>query len=397
MDKNDHILPAPLSLAASSIWQYHNPTHIICGAGSRKKLVDLVQEEERVLIVCSKAGLQRLKSDVVLSPLISRKLCTIFSEVDPNPDVHQVQRHLDVLKLLKFETIVAIGGGSVIDTAKALLVGMSADTGKSLLEHIAVGVNKLPGSVRLIAVPTTAGTGSEVTPFATLWDYTKRQKLSLSGKAVFPEVAIIDAELTFSVPLEHSVSTGLDALNQAFESIWNKNSNPYSEQLAVEAIRLAMWALPEIALQPRAGAARIAMSQASMFAGLAISHTRTALCHSMSYPLTSHYDVPHGLACAFNMIGVFELNVSYDDGRICRAANLLGLVNEQELCSRVSSLLTHLSVCESAKRYLPSLQSVLGIADQMYTPGRADNNLAPVDKDTIKNILISSYARDNND
>jgi phosphonate metabolism-associated iron-containing alcohol dehydrogenase len=394
MGEIDSAQQPPFCLETASMWQFYNPTRVICGAGSREKLVDLVEEGERVLVVCSKAGLQRLEGDAVLSHLLARDSCAIFSEVEANPDVHRVQGHLDMLKLQKFSTIVAIGGGSVIDTAKALMVGMSGDTEMRILEHIALGVKKLADPVRLIAVPTTAGTGSEVTPFATLWDHNKRLKLSLSGDAVFPTIAIVDAELSFSVPLEHSVATGLDALNQAFESIWNKNSNPYSEKLAVDAIRLSMRALPEMAKPSPTAAARTAMAQASLFAGLAISHTRTALCHSMSYPLTSHYNVPHGLACAFTMISVFELNASHDDGRICRAANLLGLADAQELCSRVVSLLIHLSVCENAKRYLPSLQSVLDIADQMYTPGRADNNLAPVDEETIKRILVSSFARD---
>ncbi|WP_413813784.1 iron-containing alcohol dehydrogenase, partial [Rhizobium sp. Root482] len=135
-------------------------------------------------------------------------------------------------------------------------------------------------------VPTTSGTGAEVTPFATVWDETTNTKYSLANADMFPVAAILDPELTIDMPREVTLATGLDAISQALESVWNRSCNAITFGWAISSLRLSLSALGKVANTPDDLQARSDMAQASLLAGLCISHTRTALAHSMSYPIT---------------------------------------------------------------------------------------------------------------
>ena len=160
-----------------------------------------------------------------------------------------------------------------------------------------------------IQIPTTAGTGSEVTPFATVWDYEEQKKKSLSHSKLYAKKAFIDPDFLSETPLSVAVSTGLDALNQAFESLWNVNATEITRLLSRQAIVFSLEALPNISNAASNSDLRRNLSLASLFAGLAISQTRTSICHSISYPLTLKYGVEHGMACAFSMLEVLQYRV----------------------------------------------------------------------------------------
>jgi alcohol dehydrogenase class IV len=162
-----------------------------------------------------------------------------------------------------------------------------------------------------IQVPTSAGTGSEVTPFATVWDYESQQKKSLSHPVMYAKKAFIDPDFLSQVPLEVAISNGLDALNQAFESIWNVNANEFTRPLSRRAAVLALQGLPLISEASNDPELRAKLSLASLFAGLAISQTRTSICHSISYPLTLKYGIEHGMACSFSILEVFRFNSAF--------------------------------------------------------------------------------------
>jgi phosphonate metabolism-associated iron-containing alcohol dehydrogenase len=155
----------------------------------------------------------------------------------------------------------------------------------------------------LIAVPTTAGTGSEVTPWATLWDRSSGtpRKHSLHVRETWPAAALVDPELTLSAPEAVTRNSALDALSHSLESIWNVNANPVSDTFAVEAARTIIATLPRLVSDPGDREARTRMSRAALFAGLAFSNTKTALAHSVSYEMTLRHGLPHGLACSFTL------------------------------------------------------------------------------------------------
>jgi len=167
----------------------------------------------------------------------------------------------------------------------------------------------------LIAAPTTAGTGSEVTPWATIWDSASLKKYSLHLDCTWPTVAIIDPQLMLTVPAGVTVSTGLDALSHALESIWNVNANPVSDTFAISAIEDILECLPRLRRDLGNQELRSRMALAALKAGLAFSNTKTALAHSISYEMTLHHGLPHGIACSFTLPLVLGLAWGHDAAR----------------------------------------------------------------------------------
>jgi alcohol dehydrogenase len=374
-----------------------NPVPVTFGAGVRSRLVCALEEGESFALLCSKSGRKRIESDAAFAELIRTPHLIWFDEIGSYPDIAVLREQIDRLRGLRPQAIVAIGGGSVVDSSKvaAVALGVRAPDVLDLLfrspESLDI-VQPLP----LHVCPTTAGTGSEVTPFATIWDWHNRKKLSLVGRAVFPQTAVVDPELTSTVPQLAAIIAGLDAVNQAMESLWNRRATPETMVLAMEAVALGLDALPRL-LHDSGEGAREAMVKCSLLAGLAISETRTALCHSMSYPLTCHFGMPHGLACAFTMLSVFRLNRTYDDGRFGTLAAFLKLSDVDALERRLAAFVEDLRVAERVRAYLPSAEDIKNLVPEMITTSRADNNVVPVDASVVFQVLESSYKRTGTD
>lgn len=373
----------------SKQWCYQNPVSLHYGVGVRKLFVDELTDKS-CLIVTTKRGRKQFSSDPILSKSLSKNQATWIDTVSSNPSLQYIQSLIDGFTNSKFDVIIGFGGGSSIDVSKSLAIGLLASTrGLSLLDLL-VNPNLANQflSIPVYAIPTTSGTGSEVTPFATIWDFTEKKKYSLSGASIFPIYAFVDPELGYSVPTEIAISVGLDAINQALESIWNKNSNTVSFLYASKALKLGLPALYKISSSPTDFEARRNMSECSLLAGLAISHTRTALCHSISYPLTARFDIPHGFACAFTAPEVLRLNQQYDDGRFVELERILGL---NDLLGVIKGLNQAFNVKQQIKSKVLSKHLLMSIKTEMYMPSRANNNLAPVTLETISTILERSW------
>ena len=241
-------------------------------------------------------------------------------------------------------------------------------------EQAADWQEKLP----LFVVPTTSGTGAEVTPFATVWDQRANKKYSVTGDHVIPDQVLLDPELTLSLPEQETLYTGLDAISHALESLWNVNRSPISSGFAIQALELAQTALPQVLKTPSDLQARRTMQEASVLAGMAISQTRTALAHSISYPLTSHYGVPHGLACSFTLPRLITTYLS--EHSQCP---------EQALMLRLQKLLEGFHLDGHLAQYA-SKEQIFEVKDEMYHPDRAGNFICKVDKAEIDSILYSS-------
>jgi alcohol dehydrogenase len=374
-------------------WSHHNPVTIQFGRGCR---VDVAEHfSDRCLIVTSKRGRQQLESDPLLGDAVFRSKPIWIDNVRPNPDIVWLQKCIDNLAHTSLNTVVAFGGGSSIDCAKTIAFALSPFVRARKVEELIGEALISPAGSRLplYALPTTAGTGSEVTPFATIWDYDKRRKLSLAGPAIYPSMTYIDSELAYNLPESVTLSTGLDAINQAAESIWSKRMTPVSESLAHRALILGFTSLPRLLVEPADQDARDAMAQTSLLAGLAISQTRTALCHAISYPLTVYYGVPHGLACAFTMSAVLRYSLREDDGRFRRLAALMvsDCNDTPGLVRQFDRLINILAVPERVRVYVKHLDALLVLVDDMLISGRAGNSLIPVDKKIVQNILVQSW------
>jgi phosphonate metabolism-associated iron-containing alcohol dehydrogenase len=308
------------------MWRYHNPVAVHFGWGALENLPSLVGDREAVVITFPEARAAGLEGR--LKVLLGPRLREVVSDVEPNPEVAWFgARYAAFWKRHGGALLVAVGGGSAIDTAKLLQVATRAGDFESLLAALAAGRQpEVARALPLIAVPTTAGTGSEVTPWATLWERSSAtpKKYSLHVDETWPEAALVDPQLTLSAPAAVTRNSALDALSHCLESIWNVNCNPVSDTLAVEAARTVIATLPALIEVPADAALRSAMSRAALMAGLAFSNTRTALAHSISYEMTLRHGLPHGLACSFTLPLVWRLASGADAARDAVLARVFG-------------------------------------------------------------------------
>jgi phosphonate metabolism-associated iron-containing alcohol dehydrogenase len=279
---------------------YFNPVQSVYGPGALLRLPQLLAGRKAALVTFPEARAIGLLGR--LETVLGDRLACVIDQVRPNPDVAELSAtwegfwrdHADV------EVIVAVGGGSAIDTAKALMVGNASNRFDELVAGLAGQAAFSPTRFKtLIAVPTTAGTGSEVTPWATIWDRERQKKYSLHLPQTWPAYAVIDPELMLSLPAAVTLQSGLDALSHALESIWNINANPVSDTFAVAAVRDTLEVLPQLLREPGSIELRGRMALAALKAGMAFSNTKTALAHSISYEMTLRYGLPHGIACSF--------------------------------------------------------------------------------------------------
>ena len=290
--------------------EYFNPVRSVYGAGALSSLPGLLAGRNALLVTFPEARALGLVGRI--KALLGDQLAGVIDDVRPNPDVAELKTIYEGFwrrgsQSGGAEVIVAVGGGSAIDTAKALMVGTASGSFDDLVALLASGTPFVPAQLKtLIAVPTTAGTGSEVTPWVTIWDRGAQKKYSLHLKETWPTVALIDPELMLSLPASVTLQSGLDALSHALESIWNVNANPLSDTFAVAAVHEILDALPKLMQRLDDLDLRGRMALAALKAGMAFSNTRTALAHSISYEMTLRYGLPHGIACSFPLPMVLE-------------------------------------------------------------------------------------------
>ncbi|MBM4441165.1 MAG: iron-containing alcohol dehydrogenase [Candidatus Rokubacteria bacterium] len=317
----------------------------------------------------------------------------MFAHVRENPTLEALAALAPDLSPLRGggAVIVALGGGSVMDAAKSLAVALGDGGDVATVDACARTGAPLPVAlvpVPIVCLPTTAGTGSEVTSTATLWDGATGAKYSLADARLYPEAAVLDPELTASAPPALTLAAGLDAFSHALESIWNVRHNALSDGLAMAAVTRIRRALPGAVRAPDM-AARAELQTAALFAGLAISATRTALAHSISYPLTGRFGLRHGLACSFTLAEVAAYNVATRPDRIALIAEAFGAPSPEALPGALRVWLHGLGVYDEVRRVVaPSSVASLGL--NVITPGRADNNVRPATAADAHAILYAA-------
>ncbi|XUY30466.1 iron-containing alcohol dehydrogenase (plasmid) [Agrobacterium sp. rho-8.1] len=237
---------------------------------------------------------------------------------------HPTLRWANTLTSVTCDGLVAVGGGSVIDGAKALIAAGSLRGETNLLEWIEAKRGDFKKrDFRFVAIPTTAGSGSEATGTATLWG-DSNPKYSISGSALFPDDILFDARLCLSVPKKVKAAAGLDAISHAFEAIWNQKATSISDQHAARSLALARTFFEQSLSTRQSEQITRGMQEAAYQAGLAIGITGTALAHSISYPLTSTFKIPHGFACALTLGELIKILADRHPSRIEFAAAAWG-------------------------------------------------------------------------
>jgi alcohol dehydrogenase len=359
-----------------SHWTHHNPVRIIAGKNCLVDLPQLLPADGSCWLLVTTEGFTRRGMTARLKVLASGVEVKAYDRVTPNPELDELEARTGEFRNHKFQGIIALGGGSVLDAAKVLAVALASELEHPLTQTLREGQrqnwqHKLP----LIAIPTTSGTGAEVTPFATVWDQNSYKKYSVTGDKVYPDTALLDPTLILTLPHDETLFTGLDTISHALESLWNKNKTPLSEAWAWQALALANEALPYVLEEPDNLIQREKMQQASLMSGLAISQTRTAIAHSISYPLTCHYGVPHGLACSFTLPTLITMAVRQ------------GILYESPLLKQLQVCLTNLNLNKKIVKYA-STQAITALQNEMHTPGRTDNCV--IDEITTSSILTCS-------
>ena len=332
------------------MWRYRNPVDVRFGARALDEIGRTLRGRAYCLVTYDDtndangvfAALTRRVATLAGPPSV------IVRNIGSNPDYRSLHVACGLYRdaAVPIDAIVALGGGSVIDAAKVLAAANGDFARVRHFLETGKGAEAL-GETPIIAVPTTSGTGSEVTSWATVWDTERMVKYSLARDSLYPECAIVDPLLTIGLPGSITVSTGLDALSHALESIWNVNANPVSSALAEAAAREIIEVLPHLALSLNDVDLRMRMARASLQAGLAFSNTKTALAPSLSYPITLQHKVPHGIACSFSLPMVMRAVIGCDEA--CDRA--LGRIFGADLTrgvERLTAFLEGLGVSTSA-------------------------------------------------
>ena len=266
-----------------------------------------------------KRGLARLLADSV-SVLGHPR---IFSEIVPDPTVAAVEAGVEFLKKGRHDCVIGLGGGSSIDTAKAIAV--LAVHGGQMRDYKAPHDQTEPG-LPIIAIPTTAGTGSEATRYTIVTDEETEEKMLCIGLAYLPLAAVVDFELSMTKPMRLTADTGVDSLTHAIEAYVSRRANGFSDSFALSAMQAIWTNLPTACFQPENRDAREAMMLAATQAGIAFSNSSVALVHGMSRPIGAKFHVPHGMSNAMLLPAVTEFSVSAAVGRYAECARAMGMV-----------------------------------------------------------------------
>ena len=303
---------------------FASPRLLLVAAGAVRQIADVLAKFglSRPLVVTDpfmvSSGLVRR----CLDPLEAAGLVApVFSDTVADPTDTVIEAGVLALNTGDFDCLIGFGGGSPIDTAKAMAI-LAAGGGKMRDYKAPYAADK--GKLPVIAVPTTAGTGSECTRFTVITDTERDEKMLIAGLGALPLAALVDYELTYSVPARTTADTGVDSLTHALEAYVSKRANPVSDALALSAMALIGGHIRTAYAEPRNAVAREAMMLAATEAGLAFSNSSVALVHGMSRPIGAHFHVPHGLSNAMLLPAVTRFSVAGAEARYGEAARRIG-------------------------------------------------------------------------
>lgn len=307
---------------------YYQPVRILFGAGKVSNLTAVLNELgiESAVLVCDSFFAEKGKALMAGCPAIK----AVFSDVEPNPQLSGARESAKLAREHNVQAVIGLGGGSSLDTAKfAAAVALGDDEPEAYY-----GGKPFPAQrLKIVAIPTTSGTGSEVTQVSVMNN--GEEKKTINNPVFMPTAAIVDPELMRSVPPRTTMITGLDALSHALEGYWSKNHQPLCDLYAIEAVRVVLNSLERAWKDGNDMDARSEMAYAALVAGLAFGQPKTAGSHACSYPLSMDYHLPHGEACAFTLDSFVRINA---DERLEALAKAVGLSGTDELADEIARL-----------------------------------------------------------
>lgn len=338
-------------------FEFRTPQRILYGLGCYKKIAELIKEmnAENILLVTGKKVIEMNYMKEIINSIKNMNInIEIFNEIPKEPEMNFVYNGLKIYEENDCELILAIGGGSIIDTAKG--IALLATNDGSLRNY--EGLEKIPKpQAPLIAVPTTAGTGSEVTKFTVITDTERKRKMLIGSVNIIPKIAIVDPLLTISMSQDITMSTGMDALTHAIEAYISIKAQPITDLLVIEAIKLISKYLRRAWANGEDIEARDKVMLGSLLAGLAFSNSSVALVHGMARPLGAYFNIPHGLSNAILLPHVMEFTYISNPEKFM---NIALFMNEK---------IERLSLIEAAKL---SVEAVKKICKDIKVPSLKD-------------------------
>ncbi len=362
------------------MFTYKMPTELFVGRGSSKQTGEKLKGlgGTRVILITDNGVLQAGILSGIEESIKSAELpYVIFHEVEPEPTIQGVEAATRMLKEFSADIVLGIGGGSSMDTAKAV-AAMAVNEGK-IFDYVGFGlVKKQP--LPIVAVPTTAGTGSEATFWSVLADKTNDIKASVGGWNIMPVLAIVDPELTLSLPPRVTAATGMDALCHAMESYVAKSTQPISEGMSIRAMEMIARSLRRAVNRGDDIEAREDMLVGSLVAALAFNVTRLGLSHALAIPFGAHFHIPHGVINAILLPWVMEYNLPAATEKYITIAKIFG--------ENVDGL----APCDGAKKAVDAVKKLL--SDIGLTEGLKDWKVTEGDLEKIakEGILSGNVA-----
>lgn len=374
------------------------PTSVIFRRGAIKELGETLKQygfSKSCLLVTGSNFARRTGYIDLLKNELRKISCEtyVYDRIEPNPSIETVEAGAMLARKMSVNFILAFGGGSVIDAAKAIsLVYSSGEKIENFLGSMNVNLDTIP----LVALPTTAGTGSEVSKYSVLTDLKRKRKVAIGGPALFPKLSILDPDTLYTLPPNLVASTGLDALSHALESFFSKNSTVFSDMLSKESTRIILNNLPKAFGGD--SEAKAWMMYASMLAGLSINITSTNVIHALGYYLTTHYGIPHGLANATFLVSSLEYEVQYLTERFAELAEALGhsspdnIVKSRLLLKDISQLLDALRIPRNLREVGVKEDEISSIVEDVTQNYSRNLSNSPIELSKEKLIEICKNA-----
>ncbi len=288
-------------------YQFSIPTRIVFGNDSFKKVPDLVYEMGRKVFIVT--GKKNTLANQLSQSLNERNIESMVFNINSEPTTEDIVNATGLAKINNCNVVVGVGGGSVIDAAKAV-AALATNSGElnDYLEIIGKGRKLEEAPLKYVAIPTTAGTGAEVTKNSVIKSKEKKVKVSLRSDLMFPTIAVLDPVLALTMPPEITATTGMDALTHLFETFVSCQANPFVDMIGREGMQLISSSLKTACFEGNNIAAREKMAMASMLGGMALANVKLGAVHGFAGPLGGMIDIPHGAVCACLLPAVMEVN-----------------------------------------------------------------------------------------
>ncbi|MCP1451216.1 alcohol dehydrogenase class IV [Priestia megaterium] len=344
-----------------TLYQFQTANHLIAGQNSIEKVgehLSLLGTEVKSALIITQPSMKRLGFVEKLIHQLSDKGVSAYVNIDvlPEPTVENIEEVFQAISKEQYDVLIGFGGGSVLDATKILSVLQTNN--QSIRELLGTDLVKNPGTPTIL-IPTTSGTGSEVTPNAIVTLPDEELKIGIVSKYLLPKLVVLDPVLTLSLPRPITAATGMDAFTHSLESFISNKSNLISDMVALESIRLISSSIIEAYQNGNSVEAREKMLVGSMYGGMALTSAGTAAVHALAYPLGGKFKIPHGVANSMLLPHVMEFNMDAIEDRLFLVAEPMGIKIEgfsktevaQKVVNRIVEWTNVLEIPQNLKEY----------------------------------------------